>query len=151
MLAAQVDAPAGLLFSLLSDPFSHKNIFSSLEVFLGSISDELRAAGCHPLQCYVYAARMQGASAQLLEQAGPWKKYELDYRARWSFWKASALHVEVEQAGCYASCTGQLIRWCHTWQQVSGACENRLHMETNSQLGTVSVLPEESKTQLQAT
>ncbi|KAF5836463.1 hypothetical protein DUNSADRAFT_5910 [Dunaliella salina] len=77
---AEVSAPAHTLFSLLADPFQHAKIFSSIE----------------------------GSAARLLEQNGPRKKYELDYAAKWKFWK------------------------------VSGVCQNLLHLETDSEKGTVS-------------
>lgn len=48
------------------------------------------------------------ADAELLEEDGPRRKWRLDYTARWNFWR------------------------------VSGVCENRLFMWTDSQAGTVT-------------
>jgi hypothetical protein len=33
----------------------------------------------------------QSASAELLEDEGPRRKWRLDYMARWSFWKVSGI------------------------------------------------------------
>lgn len=50
----------------------------------------------------------QSANAVLVSEQGPVRRWRLDYRARWKFWK------------------------------VGGVCENRLWMTTDREAGTVS-------------
>lgn len=78
-LVTEVDAPHDLMFDLLADPAQHERIFDSIE----------------------------SATSQLVEQNGPIKKWRLDYKARWKFWK------------------------------LNGVCDNRLWMTTNRDAGTV--------------
>ncbi|EFJ51787.1 hypothetical protein VOLCADRAFT_116300 [Volvox carteri f. nagariensis] len=79
-LCSHVDAPADVIFDLLADPHQHERIFDAIE----------------------------SASAELVSEEGPVRKWRLDYRARWRFWK------------------------------VGGVCDNRLWMTTDRELGTVS-------------
>lgn len=79
-METEVDMPADLMFTLLADPKEHERIFDAIE----------------------------GARFKLLQEKGPWRRYELDYLARWKFWK------------------------------VSGVCENKLFMETDADKGTVN-------------
>ncbi|WIA21870.1 hypothetical protein OEZ85_004246 [Tetradesmus obliquus] len=79
-LEAHYQLPPHVLFDLLADPSQHERIF-----------DEIVSA-----------------SAELLEEEGPRRKWRLDYRATWSFWK------------------------------VGGICENRLWMWTDRDNGTVT-------------
>lgn len=51
---------------------------------------------------------LQACDSELLEARGGQSKYRLDYRTRWQFWK------------------------------VSGVCDNKLHMWTDRDAGTVS-------------
>ncbi|KAG2429675.1 hypothetical protein HYH02_014013 [Chlamydomonas schloesseri] len=74
------DAPCDVLFDLLADPHQHERIFEAIE----------------------------SANATLVSESGPVRRWRLDYRARWKFWK------------------------------VSGVCENRLWMTTDRETGTVS-------------
>ncbi|GIL45547.1 hypothetical protein Vafri_2711 [Volvox africanus] len=79
-LRSEVDAPADVIFDLLADPHQHERIFESIEA----------------------------AAAELVSEDGPVRKWRLDYRARWKFWK------------------------------IGGVCENRLWMTTDRSCGTVS-------------
>ncbi|GLI64130.1 hypothetical protein VaNZ11_007311 [Volvox africanus] len=79
-LRSEVDAPADVIFDLLADPHQHECIFESIEA----------------------------AAAELVSEDGPVRKWRLDYRARWKFWK------------------------------IGGVCENRLWMTTDRSCGTVS-------------
>ncbi|GBF96358.1 hypothetical protein Rsub_09429 [Raphidocelis subcapitata] len=83
---AQVDLQARyrvdprVVFDLLADPTQHDRIFDAIE----------------------------SADSSLLEEDGPVRRYRLDYRAKWSFWK------------------------------VSGTCVNKLIMTTDASRGTVA-------------
>eukprot|EP00879_Flechtneria_rotunda_P000595 GHRR01000704.1.p1 GENE.GHRR01000704.1~~GHRR01000704.1.p1 ORF type:complete len:449 (+),score=139.56 GHRR01000704.1:147-1493(+) len=79
-LEAHYKFPPHLLFDLLADPHQHEQIFDAIE----------------------------HASAELLEDNGPRRKWRLDYTARWTFWK------------------------------VSGLCQNRMWMWTDRDAGTVT-------------
>ncbi|KXZ42158.1 hypothetical protein GPECTOR_194g326 [Gonium pectorale] len=79
-MRAVVDAPHDVLFNLLADPHQHESIFEAIE----------------------------SAKAELVSEDGPVRRWRLDYRARWKFWK------------------------------VGGVCDNRLWMTTDSDRGTVS-------------
>jgi hypothetical protein len=60
---------------------------------------------------------LQSASAELLEDEGPRRKWRLDYQARWSFWKVSGI-CENRWEGCWrgvACCDA--CSFCHrSWQ-----------------------------------
>lgn len=77
---AQYELPPELMFDLLADPRQHAAIFGAI----------------------------QSADAELLEEEGPRRKWRLDYKATWSFWK------------------------------VSGVCENRFWLWTDKEAGTVT-------------
>ncbi|GLC44213.1 hypothetical protein PLESTB_000753600 [Pleodorina starrii] len=79
-LVSVVDAPGDVMFDLLADPHQHERIFDAIE----------------------------SANAELVSEEGAVRKWRLDYRARWSFWK------------------------------VGGVCDNRLWMTTDREAGTVS-------------
>ncbi|GLC44231.1 hypothetical protein PLESTB_000755200 [Pleodorina starrii] len=79
-LVSVVDAPGDVMFDLLADPHQHERIFGAIE----------------------------SANAELVSEEGAVRKWRLDYRARWSFWK------------------------------VGGVCDNRLWMTTDREAGTVS-------------
>ncbi|KAG2429642.1 hypothetical protein HXX76_010871 [Chlamydomonas incerta] len=78
--AVVADAPCDVVFDLLADPHQHEHIFEAIE----------------------------SANATLVSEEGPVRRWRLDYRARWKFWK------------------------------VGGVCDNRLWMTTDREAGTVS-------------
>ncbi|GIL72141.1 hypothetical protein Vretimale_452 [Volvox reticuliferus] len=79
-LRSEVDAPVDVMFDLLADPHQHARIFESIEA----------------------------ATAELVSEDGPVRKWRVDHRSRWKFWK------------------------------VGGVCENRLWMTCDRSCGTVS-------------
>jgi hypothetical protein len=48
----------------------------------------LLATSCHPLPA---PSTNQSADAELLEEEGPRRKWRLDYRAHWHFWKVAGV------------------------------------------------------------
>lgn len=80
-LEAQVDAPCEFVFDMLADPSQHSRIFDSIE----AVND-----------------------TKLLEDDGPRRKWQMDYKTRWKFWK------------------------------VGGVCDTLVYMWTDKDQGTVS-------------
>ncbi|PNH06323.1 hypothetical protein TSOC_007293 [Tetrabaena socialis] len=70
--------------------------------------DKRRPVQPYELQQHTVKCHLKSATAELVSEEGPVRRWRLDYRARWKFWK------------------------------VGGVCDNRLWMTTDREQGTVS-------------
>jgi hypothetical protein len=111
----QMPVPAEVVYALLADPQAHVDVFSQIQVRAFGLGwcSHVHADTCtrHDTRACSHTCSLQpqGARSRLLREEGPRRYFELDYTARWRFWR------------------------------VGGTCENRLWMDTDADAGTVGV------------